>query len=216
LTTINSILIILIWISSVLLAAIACRRYFPAQKEFSRKIVHIGTGPVIPLAWALKIPSNLAIPCAATITIALLINHRLQLISAIEEVNRKSYGTIAYAFSITFLLIFLWPENASSVCAGVLAMSFGDGFAGLIGRQLNTPSWIIFDQTKSIGGTLTMALTVFCMLIILALVSGVGLHPLLLLVITLLAVGLEQIGPWGIDNLTVPIGVAYGWLWLNP
>ena len=59
-----------------------------------------------------------------------------------------------------------------------------------------------------------MALTVFCMLIILTLMSGVSFHPLLLLVITLLAVGLEQIGPWGIDNLTVPIGVSYGWLWL--
>ncbi len=212
--SIRAILIILGWISSILLAAIICRRYFPEQKEISRKIVHIGTGPVIPLAWTLKVPSSLAISCAAIITIALFLNHRLKLISAIEEVNRESYGTVAYAFSITFLLIFLWPDNASSVCAGVLAMSFGDGFAGLIGRQLNTPSWTIFDQKKSIGGTLTMALSVFCMLIILAAVSGVGLQPLLLLVITLLAVSLEQIGPWGIDNLTVPIGVAYGWLWL--
>ena len=212
--TIKSILIILSWISSILLAAIICRSYFPTQKEFSRKIVHIGTGPVIPFAWALKIPSNLAIPCAGIITIALLVNHRLKLISAIEEVNRESYGTIAYALSITFLLIFLWPENASSVCAGVLAMSFGDGFAGLIGRQWHTPSWVIFGQQKSIGGTLTMAITVLVVFILLALFSGVSMHPLLLLVITLLAVGLEQISPWGIDNLTVPIGVAYGWLWL--
>ena len=194
------------------MASVICRQFFPSQKELSRKIVHIGTGPVIPLAWVLKIPSNLAVPCAGIVTIALIINYRFRLLSALEDVNRQSYGTIAYALSITFLLIFLWPENAAAVCAGVLAMSFGDGLAGLIGRQLQTPQWVIFGQRKSIAGTLTMALTVGIILILLSVFSGIAIHPLLILTITLLAVSLEQISPWGIDNLTVPIGVAYGWL----
>lgn len=209
---INSIIVIVSWISCVLLASVICRQFFPSQKELSRKIVHIGTGPVIPLAWVLKIPSNLAVPCAGIVTIALIINYRFRLLSALEDVNRQSYGTIAYALSITFLLIFLWPENAAAVCAGVLAMSFGDGLAGLIGRQLQTPQWVIFGQRKSIAGTLTMALTVGIILILLSVFSGIAIHPLLILTITLLAVSLEQISPWGIDNLTVPIGVAYGWL----
>jgi len=212
LSNINSIIVIVSWISCVLLASVICRQFFPSQKELSRKIVHIGTGPVIPLAWVLKIPSNLAVPCAGIVTIALIINYRFRLLSALEDVNRQSYGTIAYALSITFLLIFLWPENAAAVCAGVLAMSFGDGLAGLIGRQLQTPQWVIFGQRKSIAGTLTMALTVGIILILLSVFSGIAIHPLLILTITLLAVSLEQISPWGIDNLTVPIGVAYGWL----
>ena len=142
-------------------------------------------------------------------------NHRLRFISALEDINRQSYGTIAYAFSITVLLILLWPDNAASVSAGVLSMSFGDGLAGLIGRQVQSPQWIIFGQRKSLAGTFTMALTVGIVLILLTIINGITVYPILLIAIVLLAVGLEQIGPWGIDNITVPIGVAYGWLWIS-
>ena len=190
-----------------------CRHYFPTQKELSRKVVHIGTGPVIPLAWALGISETLAIPVAGIITIALVINHRLRLLPALEDVNRQSYGTIAYGLSITFLLIFLWHNNPAAVSAGVLVMSFGDGFAGLIGRQLKSPSWTVLGQRKSMAGTLTMGITVAIVILALTAISGALMNPLLIIAITFLAVSLEQISPWGIDNLTVPIGIAYSWLW---
>ena len=212
--TITSILIIIGWISIVLCAAIICRNYFPGQKELSRKIIHIGSGPVIPLAWILGISAKLAIPVASIITLGLAMNHRLQLLPAMEDVNRQSYGTIAYGLSITFLLFILWPENAAAVSAGVLVMSFGDGLAGLVGPLIKSRDWLVFGQRKSIAGTLTMALVGLIVLIIVSGLSGVSFNPLLLLAISCLAVFLEQIGPWGIDNLTVPIGVAYGWLWL--
>ncbi len=197
------------------MSAVLCRKLFPEQKELSRKIVHIGTGPVIALAWVFQVPAELAIPIASFITITLIINHQLKLLPALEDVNRKSFGTIAYGLSITFLLIFLWPENAAAVSAGVLVMSFGDGLAGLIGRQLRSPNWLIFNQRKSLAGTLTMGLTGAFVLMLIRSISETSIYPLPLIAIVCLAVLLEQIGPWGIDNLTVPIGVSYGWLWLS-
>ena len=198
-----------------MISARVCRYLFPEQKELSRKIIHIGSGPVLPLAWMLNISASIAIPVASIITLGLLINHRLRLLPAMEDINRQSYGTIAYGVSITFLLIFLWPENAAAVSAGVLVMSFGDGLAGLLGPKLKSPDWHIFGQRKSVAGTVTMALVAFLVLFLIAIICGITIHPLLLIVIALIAVFLEQIGPWGIDNLTVPIGVAYGWLWLS-
>ena len=189
-----------------------CRHYLPRQKELSRKIVHIGTGPVILLAWILEISARVAIPVASVITVGLLINHQLRFVPALEDVNRQSYGTIAYGLSITILLIFLWPENAAAVSAGVLAMSFGDGFAGLIGRQVNSPTWRVLNQQKSIAGTVSMGVITAMALLLIMILSGSFMHPLLIVAISTLAVGLEQVGPWGIDNLTVPIGVAYSWL----
>ena len=209
---ITSIGIIIGWVSLIIFLAIFCRKLLPTQKELSRKIVHIGTGPVIPLAWWIGIPTNLAITVSIIITISLTINHRLRLIPAMEDVNRQSYGTIAYGLSITYLLIFLWPEHAAAVSAGVLVMSFGDGFAGLIGPKLRSAHWMIFGQRKSIAGTLTMALVGLIVLVLISTISGAFINPLLLIAIACLACILEQIGPWGIDNLTVPIGVAYGWL----
>ena len=196
----------------VLLFASFCRKLYPAQKELSRKIIHIGTGPIIPLAWVLEISAKLAIPVASLITLGLLINHRLQLLPAMEDINRQSYGTIAYGLSITYLLIALWPQNAVAVTVGILVMSFGDGLAGLIGPKINSPDWVILGQRKSVAGTMTMAIVVAIVLLLVTIISGVSIQPLWLIAITCLAVGLEQIGPWGIDNLTVPIGVAYVWL----
>ena len=198
-----------------MISAIICRYLYPGQKELSRKIIHIGTGPVLPLAWILKISSNIAIPVASIITLGLLINHRLRLLPAMEDINRQSYGTIAYGMSITILIICLWPEHAAAVSAGVLVMSFGDGLAGLIGPKWQSPDWLILGQRKSVIGTVTMALVALIVLFLIALISGITIHPLLLIVIATLAVILEQVGPWGIDNLTVPIGVAYAWLWFS-
>ena len=132
-----------------------------------------------------------------------------------EDINRQSYGTIAYGMSITVLIICLWPEHAAAVSAGVLVMSFGDGLAGLIGPKWQSPDWLILGQRKSVIGTVTMALVALIVLFLIALISGITIHPLLLIAIAALAVILEQVGPWGIDNLTEPIGVAYAWLWFS-
>ena len=137
-----------------MISAIICRYLYPGQKELSRKIIHIGTGPVLPLAWVLKISSNIAIPVASIITLGLFINHRLRLLPAMEDINRQSYGTIAYGMSITILIICLWPEHAAAVSAGVLVMSFGDGLAGLIGPKWKSPDWLILGQRKSLIGTM--------------------------------------------------------------
>ncbi|MED5165419.1 diacylglycerol/polyprenol kinase family protein [Prochlorococcus sp. MIT 1306] len=199
----------------MLSAAVVCRVRWPNQRELSRKIVHIGTGPVIPLAWWLGIPSNWAIPMAILITIVILINHRWRLLPAIEDVNRNSYGTVAYALTITLLLIFFWPENAAAVCSGVLVMAFGDGLAGLIGRKVRSPNWLIWGQRKSIAGTLTMAVITLIILFTLSLLIDASFHPLRIFAVTGLAVGLEQLSRWGIDNLTVPMGVAVAWSWMT-
>ncbi len=199
----------------MLSAAVVCRVRWPNQRELSRKIVHIGTGPVIPLAWWLGIPSDWAIPMAILITIVILINHRWRLLPAIEDVERRSYGTVAYALTITLLLIFFWPENAAAVCSGVLVMAFGDGLAGLIGRKVRSPNWLIWGQRKSIAGTLTMAVITLIILFTLSLLIDASFHPLRIFAVTGLAVGLEQLSRWGIDNLTVPMGVAVAWSWMT-
>ena len=210
----NAIILIFTWISIIILVSIACRKLFPAQQELSRKIVHIGAGPIIPLAWALNVPKTIAIPVASFVTIGLLINHWLHLVPAIEGIDRRSYGTIAYGLSITYLLVFLWPDHADAVSAGVLVMAFGDGLAGLIGRQVKSQEWMVFGQRKSAAGTATMTCASLAIFLCIAHVSALSINPLLFFAIAILGTILEQVSPLGIDNLTVPIGVGYGWLFL--
>ena len=209
-----AIFVIALWIIILFLIAYLCKRFFPKKEELSRKIIHIGTGPVILLAWLFDIPKNIAFFTAFLITIALGVNYQYRLLPAIEDIERKSFGTIAYGISITLLLLLFWPHYASSVCIGVLSMAFGDGLAGLIGRSVKSPKWSILDQTKSIVGTLTMGSVVAITTSIVSSTNDLGIQPLEILVISIIATFLEQISPFGIDNLTVPIGVTCIGIWL--
>ncbi len=212
--SLNSYLVVIGWVGVLLFAAKFCRSYFPEQKELSRKIVHIGTGPVVPFAWWIGIPAEVAIIFAGMVTVGLLINHRLQLIKALESVNRQSYGTIFYGLSITVLIALFWDSHPAAVSSGVLVMAFADGFAGLIGRQVNSPNWVVLGQRKSLAGTLTMFVMSALILLLTTFTSSQTVYPLQIIMISLVVTSLEQIGPWGVDNISVPIGVAYGWIWI--
>ncbi len=209
-----AIIVIALWIISILLIAFLCKKYFPNKEELSRKIIHIGTGPVILWAWLFDIPKNIAFFFAFFITIALGINYQYRLLPALEVIERKSFGTIAYGISITLLLLLFWPLHASSISIGILSMAFGDGLAGLIGKSINSPKWSILGQSKSIAGTLTMGTVVAITTATIASINNLDLQPIEIIVISLVATLLEQISPWGIDNLTVPIGVTCIGIWL--
>ena len=192
-------------------SAVLCRRLRPNQRELSRKIVHIGTGAVVPLAWFFEIPFVVALPVAAVITVVTTINHQWRFIPAVEDVDRNSYGTIAYGIAITTLLLLFWPTRADAVSAGVLVMALGDGLAGLIGRNVASPKWVLFGQTKSSVGTMTMAVVSGLVLIGLARWSGADLSLPAALGMVAMATGLEQLSWSGLDNLSVPLSVGVLW-----
>ena len=206
---------VVVWLAAVLLTALAVRRRWPHQKEWSRKVVHIGTGAVVLLAWAFAIPRDLALGAAALVTVGTALNHRFRLLPAVEDVGRHSYGTIAYGASITILLALFWPQQPLPVAAGVLVMACGDGLAGLVGPQINSPRWRIFGQTKSLAGTAAMALTSWIVLVLLIEVAQATGAPAPSLVaaavIAVAATGLEQLSGFGLDNLSVPLATASLW-----
>ena len=202
---------ILIWMAMVTAGAVLCRRLRPNQRELSRKIVHIGTGAVVPLAWFFQIPFVVALPVAGLITFVTALNHQWRFIPAVEDVDRNSYGTIAYGVAITTLLWLFWPGRADAVSAGVLVMALGDGLAGLIGRNVDSPKWVLFGQTKSSVGTITMAVVSGLVLIGLARWSGADLSLPAALGMVAMATGLEQLSWSGLDNLSVPLSVGVLW-----
>ena len=203
------------WLAAVLLTAMAVRRRWPQQKEWSRKVVHIGTGAVVLLAWVFGIPRDFALGAAALVTVGTALNHRFRLLPAVEDIGRQSYGTIAYGASITILLALFWPQQPLHVAAGVLVMACGDGLAGLVGPQINSPRWRILGQTKSLAGTAAMALTSWIVLVLLIEVAQATGAPAPSLVaaavIAVAATGLEQLSGFGFDNLSVPLATASLW-----
>ena len=205
------------WLTLLAVLAKVVQRHWPAQPEWSRKLVHIGSGPVVLIAWWCGIDRLVALPVAGLVTVMAALNHRLRLLPGIEDIDRHSYGTIAYGASITLLFGLLWPERAQAMAAGVLAMAFGDGLAGLVGPLVSSPRWRVFGQTRSLAGTAAMGISTAAVLFAIAALQPDTAPPALALVaIAAVATTLEQWATAGVDNLTVPLSVAGLWVWLAP
>ena len=205
------------WLILLAVLAKVVQTRWPAQPEWSRKLVHIGSGPVVLIAWWYGIDRVVALPVAGLVTVLAALNHRLRLLPGIEDIDRHSYGTIAYGASITLLFGLLWPERAQAMAAGVLAMAFGDGLAGLVGPLVSSPRWQVLGQTRSLAGTAVMGITTAAVLFALAaLQPATAPPPLALLAIAAVATTLEQWATAGVDNPTVPLAVSGLWVWLAP
>lgn len=208
----TGVLLVAGWLALLSGAALLLRRRWPEQREWSRKLVHIGAGPVVLIAWAFGVERLIAVPAAGAITLLAALNHRVRVLPAIEDVERRSYGTIAYGASITLLLWLWWPAHPATVAAGILVMAFGDGLAGLLGPLIPSPSWTVFGERRSLVGTSAMALASLTVLLTLGqLGGGPAPAPAGIVLIALVATGLEQWALLGIDNFSVPMAVAGLW-----
>jgi len=206
-----SLLPCFLWLLAVIGLSLMVRRRWPGQPEWSRKIVHIGTGPVVLVAWTVQLDRWVVLLVAASATLLAVINHRIRILPVIEDVDRQSYGTVGYGLSMTVLTWWFWPDQVAAMAVGVMVMAFADGMAGLVGPAVTSPSWTVLGQRKSLAGTLTMGSV---SLIILLLAHGVfqdGPRLGLLPAVALIATALEQVAVMGLDNLSVPVSVS--WLW---
>jgi len=200
-------IIILLYLFSIFFISIIFKKYNKDSREVVRKIIHIGIGPLIPIAQFLKINQNSALIFTGIVSLMVFINYTYKLFPTIEDVERKSYGTLFYCLSLFILIYLFWDKDPYALISGFFIMTFGDGLAGLIGKSFNSKSWIFFKQKKSLFGTLTMFLT---SLIVVCSTGYVQQNSITLnyFTIAFIATLLEQFSILGIDNFIVPISSA--------
>ncbi len=199
------------WLSLVMLTAWGVSRFAKADPEIVRKIVHIGTGNVILLAWWLKIPAIAGITASILASAVTLLSYRFPILPGINSVGRRSFGTFFYSMSIGVLVAWFWYLQQPHYAAlGILIMAWGDGLAAIIGQRFGKHKYQLFGGQKSWEGSLTMAIASFviCSLILLSVQGNSWQVWIISLVVALITTGLETISFAGIDNLTVPLGSA--------
>ncbi len=199
--------VILLYLFSIFLISIVFKKYNEDSREIVRKIIHIGIGPLIPIAQFLKINQNSALIFTGIISLMVFINYNYKLFPTIEDVARKSYGTLFYCLSLFILIYLFWDKDPYALISGFFIMTFGDGLAGLIGKSFNSKSWIFFKQKKSLYGTITMFLTSLVVVCSIGYSQQNSLN-LNYFTIAFIATLLEQFSVLGIDNFIVPISSA--------
>ncbi len=196
--------VILLYLFSIFLISIIFKKYNEDSREIVRKIIHIGIGPLIPIAQFLNINQNSALIFTGIVSLMVFINYNYKLFPIIEDVERKSYGTLFYCLSLFILIYLFWDKDPYALISGFFIMTFGDGLAGLIGKSFNSKSWIFFKQKKSLYGTITMFLTSLIVVCSIGYSQQNSLN-LNYFSIAFIATLLEQFSVLGIDNFIVPI-----------
>ena len=199
---------IVIYIFIIFFISLLYKKFNPNNKETLRKIIHIGIGPLIPFAKFLDIDQISALYFTGLISLLTFINYQLKLLPTIEDIDRKSYGTSFYCLSLFILIYLYWNRDPTSLFAGFFIMTFGDGFAGLIGKNFKSKSWIFLKQKKSFFGTMTMFFTSLTVIFSLSYFQKYNFN-VNFFTIALISTVLEQVSLFGIDNLIVPISAAF-------
>jgi phytol kinase len=201
---------VVLWLALLWLGAEVLRRS-GVGAEIVRKFVHIGTGHVILLAWALQIPLNLCLLASAAASLLTLISYRFPILESINGIGRKSLGTFYYAVSIGIVTALFWPSAQYHFGAlGILVMAYGDGLAALVGQRYGKRAYSVLGMSKTVEGSLTMA-AVSTLVSGLVLSVGIGWSFGLWGIALLVGIGamfLEMFSVGGLDNLTVPVGSA--------
>jgi phytol kinase len=195
----------------IVLLAETTNRLTQIGVEFTRKIVHVGTGNVILLAWWLGIPAWIAIAASVIASLIAIVSYYLPILPSINSVGRQSLGTFFYGLSVGVLVAIFWPLALPQYAViGILVMAWGDGLAALIGQNFGQHRYWVWGSQKSWEGTLTMVMVSFSVTfaVLTSVQDTIAQNILVALIVAIAAASLETISKLGIDNLSVPLGSA--------
>ena len=200
-----------VWVGLIIFIAWVVYRFTDSEAEIIRKIVHIGMGNVILIAWWLDIPAYVGITASVFASLITLLSYKFPILPGINSVGRQSLGTFFYAVSIGVLMgIFWYLHQPQYAVLGIMIMAWGDGLAALIGKRFGKHKYIVFGSQKSLEGSLTVTLSSYfiCVTLLFIVQGNIWQTWIISLIVALIATILEAFSFLGIDNLTVPIGSA--------
>jgi phytol kinase len=203
--------LVVAWLALIGLLAALAKRLSAPNSENTRKVVHVGVGQVILLAWWMQVPAWMGIGASIFFAVVALLSYYFPLLPSINSVGRKSLGTFFYAVSMGLLVAWFWAINAPQFAAlGILIMAWGDGWAALIGQRFGRNLYYLGGMKKSWEGSATMALVSLAigLLVLVPTLGNLWQTWVIALGVAVLATGLEAFSWLGLDNLTVPIGSA--------
>jgi phytol kinase len=189
----------------------------------SRKIIHIGTGPIFVLCWLLFNSSPLApfiaavVPLGITLQFALVGSGIINDPSAVEAMSRSGdrkeilKGPLFYGLVFVILTIVFWRNSAIGIVA-LMILCGGDGLADIIGSHVGGYK-LPWSPKKTLAGSMTVLIggLIFAFLMVLVFISqgyldltpGEIIFPIF--IIALISAFVESLPFENIDNVTIPL-----------
>ena len=190
----------------------------------SRKIIHMGTGPIFVLCWLFfndrdGLARYLAalVPLAITVQFAMVGSGIIKDPAAVQAMSRTGdrreilRGPLYYGIAFVILTILFWKDSLVGIVA-LMILCGGDGLADVIGKRLGS-AHLPWSPRKTWAGSLSMFIGGWSFaLAIVAIYVGLGRFPTPfsqyvpgITLIALVAASVESLPLDDIDNITVPI-----------
>ena len=202
------------YVFGILLMGEGIRKLWQLSPEFTRKFVHIGVGNWYILALLLFTSKVYALIPPLTFIVLNYISYRQKIFKAMELTDSSNLGTVYFPISLSILVWLTWDTAPYLGGVGIMAMTWGDGFAAIVGQNWGRRLYSIFGNRKSLEGSLAMFLFSFLAIpLFLTAFSPLPLPTAVLQAILLAGVAtvVEALSGAGLDNLLVPLltsGVA--------
>jgi len=198
------------------------------EGKLSRKIIHIGTGPIFVLCWLMypdlggQISRWLAalVPLVITAQFALVGTGLIKDAAAVKAMSRTGdrreilRGPLFYGIMFVAMTLLYWKDSLIGIPA-LMMMCGGDGIADIVGRRIHSPK-LPWSPEKSVAGSLSvfaggwlLTLLIFTIYVWMGALSGPVTR--FLLPVTWIALGatlVESLPFKDIDNLTITIASA--------
>lgn len=176
----------------------------------ARRLVHIGVGMWVWLAFGLFHSPWWAVAVPVSFVPINFLGRRAQLASY-ERADSGSWGTVLFPVAIALLLLLFWDQPRHAL-TGVMALTWGDPAAAWVGRRWGERAYRLpWGSGKTWEGTAAMAL-VSSIATALTLALGAGLTWQVALgtgcLLGVVAAVAEACGRNGSDNLWIPVAVA--------
>ena len=193
------------------------------ESRLSRKIIHIGTGPIFVLCWLMYpdvfIGRWLAalVPLVITLQFALVGLGVIKDEAAVKAMSRTGdrreilRGPLFYGIAFVAITLIYWKDSLIGIPA-LMILCGGDGIADIVGRRVNSPK-LPWSPEKSVAGSLSvflggwiLTLIIFGVYVFMGTFSGPMTR--FLVPVTMVAMGatlVESLPFKDLDNLTIPL-----------
>lgn len=213
--TLSLMVLVAAMLACVFMAVSQFRKRFKPRPETSRKLVHIGMGPVIlAFPWLFQNSWPVLVLCGAVLAAMAILRSRptVGLFAdwghSLHDIGRSSFGDFCYPVATAILFVVAHQEPMLYVIS-ILLLIIADAVAALIGQSYGLHAYQTLDGTKTIEGSIAFFQSAFLSVLLpLILFTEVGRKETVLIALMLgLLVTLFEAVAWrGLDNLFVPLG----------
>ncbi len=202
----------------VAILLIITEKILDKHPEASRKILHIMVGNIAFLLPIFQTKEMMAFVAAGPFILFTFLMSPYTPIKKIRgRTSSAGHGMGLVYYSITWtILAYLFFDNMVVIAIGILAMSYGDGFASIIGLKFGKKKYRVFGDKKSYIGSIAMFVFTFITTIAALLYYRISITLYILLILAFIALAaaiVEGLTPKGLDNFSVPfVTVFLYWL----